>query len=82
MQVSNRFLNEGWVQEVPSGTINGVNVTFTLANTPEDALSVLLFVNGIFQRRTTDYTISGATITFVSAPRVGQDVYSVYQKKT
>ncbi len=54
--------------EEPSGTINGVNDTFTLANTPT-AGTEHLYKNGIRMRPggSDDYTISGATITFVSA---------------
>src|SRR5216683_3557106 len=51
--------------EVPSGTINGVNATFTLANTPV-AGSEHLHKNGLRQSpgSSNDYTISGVTITF------------------
>ena len=30
--------------------------------------NVLVFLNGVFQRPTTDYTVSGTTLTFVTAP--------------
>lgn len=53
--------------ETPSGTINGSNVTFTLANTPTSG-KVTIYKNGVLQAPTTDYTISGGTITFVTAP--------------
>ncbi len=59
-------------REVPSGAINGSNVTFTLANTPlagkED-----VFLNGLLQNAGggNDYTISGDTITYNSAPQTG-----------
>lgn len=53
--------------EVPSGTINGTNVTFTLANTPTSG-KVTLYKNGLLLTPTTDYTISGSTITYVVAP--------------
>lgn len=53
--------------EVPSGTQNGVNVTFTLANTPQSG-SLKLYVNGQRYKAGTDFTLSGATITYVNAP--------------
>lgn len=56
--------------ETPSGTINGSNDTFTLANTPT-AGSVNVYLNGTRRTLTEDYTISGDTITFVSPPRSG-----------
>lgn len=81
MRLPNRLINEGWAQEVPSGTINGSNKVFTLANTPDDPLSLELFLDGLKQRPTTDYTISGSTITFVNAPALAQDIYAYYQKR-
>lgn len=50
--------------EVPSGTINGSNPTFTLANTPTPNTESL-YKNGARLQRgnSNDYTISGATIT-------------------
>lgn len=70
------------VQEVPSGTINGSNVTFTLANTPPANSTVTLFLDGMieFQGGGLDYTISGATITMVTAPATGQTLYAFYSK--
>jgi len=53
--------------ETPSGTINGSNTSFTLANTPITG-SVHLYKNGQLLSPTTDYTISGSTITMVIAP--------------
>jgi hypothetical protein len=82
MRVTNGFFNEGWVQEVPSGTVNGSNVTFTLSFTPDDSASVSVYLNGLSQRVTTDYSITGATLTFVTAPALGQGVFVTYQKKT
>lgn len=59
-------------EETPSGTINGSNTAFVLANTPVPASSVRVYLNG--SRRTgggEDYTFSTATITFGSAPLTG-----------
>jgi hypothetical protein len=56
-----------WVREVPSGTLNGTNKVFTLAHTPT-AGSLEVFLN-VMQSLTADYTLSGATITFVTAPK-------------
>jgi hypothetical protein len=53
--------------EIPSGTINGSNVTFTLANTPTTG-TVTLYKNGLRLKPTTDYTLSGATITYTVPP--------------
>ena len=55
--------------ETPSGAFDGVNATFTLAHSPL-AGTLLLFLNGQFMHPgvSADYTLSGSTITFNSAP--------------
>lgn len=68
------------VQETPSGTVNGSNQTFTLANTPTSNAAVLLWVDSVIQIQGTDYTIVGATITMTVAPATGQGLYAFYTK--
>ena len=67
--------------EVPSGSINGSNVTFTLANTPV-AGSVHLFINGLrgLVGSGNDYTISGGTITMEYALATGETLLADYRK--
>jgi hypothetical protein len=50
-------------REAPSGTKNGSNPTFTLANDPAGTLS--LYLNGQLMTPTGDYTISTVTITMI-----------------
>lgn len=52
--------------ETPSGTVNGVNVTFTTTHTITTVLNFA--INGMYLHPTADYSTSGTTITFVSAP--------------
>ena len=53
----------------PTGAINGSNATFTLANAPSPALSLILVLNGQVQIAVgIDYTLSSTTITFAVAP--------------
>lgn len=47
---------------------DGVETAFVLTYSYPNAGSAQVFVNGILQRPTDDYTISGTTITFLSAP--------------
>lgn len=65
----------------PSGTIDGSNVTFTLASTPIVG-SEHLYLNGILQNpgAGNDYTISGTTITYLSAPITGSVLLVSYRK--
>jgi len=67
-------------REVPSGTINGVNDTFTLAATPASG-SEHVYLNGILQDAgaSDDYQISGDTVTFNSAPLTGDKVLVSYR---
>lgn len=68
-------------KEVPSGTINGSNVTFTLAFTPL-AGSEHVYLNGVLQNPggANDYTISGTTITYNNAPQTGDVLLVSYRK--
>ena len=66
------------VQEVPSGTINGANVTFTLSETPSSAAAVSLYLNGNLVEQGEDYEISGRTITFYTAPAALDTLDAVY----
>jgi len=69
--------------EVPSGTVNGTNPTFTLANTPTTG-TVHLYRNGIRQKAGSgnDYQISAATITFETGnePQTGDLLLADYRK--
>lgn len=62
----------------PTGTVDGVNVTFTLPIPPDPADSLQLFYNGAYQTEGTDYTLSGSTITMVIAPSVALVAYYRY----
>ena len=73
-RVGGKFLEADFVQEVPSGTVNGSNVNFTLSSAPADPTRVMVWLNGIKQIYTTDYSVSGTTVTFVTAPADGQSV--------
>ena len=68
-------------RETPSGTIDGANTTFTLANTPV-AGSEHVYLNGLLQEdgAGNDYTISGDTITYLSAPQSGDTLRVSYRK--
>jgi hypothetical protein len=71
------------VGETPTGTIDGVNAAFTLANTPT-AGTVGVFVNGMRMKSGAgnDYTISGTTVTFLTGaiPTSGDVIQVDYLK--
>jgi phage-related tail fiber protein len=66
-------------RETPSGSVNGVNMTFTLANTPI-AGSEMVFVNGVMQDpgAGNDYTISTSTITMLYALQTNDKIRVTY----
>lgn len=67
--------------ETPSGSVNGSNTTFTLANTPTTG-TVQVFLNGQLQEpgAGNDYTISGGTITYLTAPVTNDKIRVNYMK--
>lgn len=75
---------QGFIPEIPAGTINGVNATFTLSQTPVTG-SLELFLNGQLQREgslgagTESYTIAGKVITHNLPPQTGDWLYAVYR---
>ena len=54
--------------ETPVGAVDSVNTVFVLNNPPSPASSLKVYLNGQRMRITTDYTFSGSTITFLTAP--------------
>ena len=71
-------LKKFWVDETPSGTINGSNTVFTLAQTPVENDAVDVYVDGLKQTAGTDYSVSGVTITMTTAPAIGQTLRAEY----
>lgn len=63
--------------ETPTGTLNGSNVTFTIANTPITG-TVRVYLNG--QRMPSGYSVSGTTITFTTAPISTDNIIVDYNK--
>lgn len=78
VKLSNMLGSAEGVQEVPGGTVNGVNTDFTISNEPSTVGSMLVFIDGILQYFTTDWTYSTLTITFTNPPVLGQTVYVFY----
>lgn len=68
------------VRETPSGTVDGSNATFTLAHTPSSGTESV-YLNGVLQEpgAGNDYTISGGTITMLTAPVSGSRLRVTYQ---
>lgn len=67
--------------ETPSGTINGSNADFTIANTPTSN-TLRVYMNGVrvLSGSGNGYTLSGTTITFTTAPISGDAIRVDYMK--
>jgi hypothetical protein len=50
-----------------TGAIDGMNAVFTLPSAPSNPASLHVFRNGIKELVGLDFTLSGATVTFVAA---------------
>ena len=61
--------------EVRGYTGDGSTTGFTVSS-GANATNVMVFLNGVYQRPTTDYTVSGTTLTFGTAP-VNGDVITI-----
>lgn len=56
---------------VDTGTLTSGSMTLiTLSQTPRSATEIRVYINGILLRETTDYTVSGTTVTATSALNV------------
>jgi hypothetical protein len=65
------------IGEIPTGTLDGTNATFTLAHTPTG--NSLKLYNGVRLTNTSDFTLSGNTITFINIPSVGDSLQADYE---
>ncbi|MCP5115899.1 MAG: hypothetical protein GY953_34155 [bacterium] len=67
--------------ETPTGAIDGINTSFTLAGTPNPAASIKLSRNGMLQSQGVDFTIAGNSITFLAGaiPQPGDGLRASYR---
>jgi len=64
--------------EYQSGTGNGTTTPLTLSNSLTNPEEIMVSLNGITQIPTTDYTVSGTTLTFDEAPTAGTSINVLY----
>ena len=67
--------------DLPAGIVDGSNTSFTLSDTPDPAISLALYRNGLLQKAGQDYTLTGAAIQFVAAdaPQPGDTLLASYR---
>jgi len=65
--------------EVPAGSVNGINTTFgPLTYAPLNQYSIEVYVDGVERDQATDWSLSGTSIVFTSAPSTGQTIWVWY----
>jgi hypothetical protein len=77
--VDNR-ISETITNEIPSGTIDGTNSTFTLVSTPNPTASLQVYHQGLRLKVTDDYTLNGNTITMGYFPETSSWLLVDYNK--
>ena len=58
-------------------TGNGITVAFTLAAAPISNNSIVVFINGVYQQKST-YTVVGTTLTFSTAPPITSNIEVIF----
>ena len=79
-KVSGKYLNEADFKS-NSATGNGSTSAFALSDTPISIHALWVYVDGLFQRPITDYTLSGDTVTFITTPAQDQSLDFRYIKR-
>ena len=57
-----------------SYTANGTGTTYVLTNATSNANSIIVFVDSVLQSPVTNYTVSGTTLSFTSAPDISANI--------
>ena len=80
---SSKVVKMSWM-ETPTGTVDGLNMIFTLDHAPTPQPSLMLYVNGVLQSEgmAKDYVLSDNTITAVSAPLDNSRITATYSYVT
>lgn len=68
-----------FVRETPAGAVDGTNAEFTVSQTAY-AGTLQVYLNGMLQELTDDYTLTGQVITLTTAPLPGDKVRVIYFK--
>jgi hypothetical protein len=79
LSLADDFTNIYFKKVALTGTVDGTNDEFTLASAVRTG-SEAIYLNGLLQVVGDDYTVAGATLTFVAAPEAGDKVaaYGMY----
>lgn len=79
-KVTGKYIDES-IFKINTAAGDSSTTVFNLIDTPISAGNLQVFINGLSRDITTDYTVSGAAITFLVAPVTGQKIKFIYIKK-
>ena len=67
--------------ETPAGPVDGANAQFTLSATPDPVNSLLLYRNGMLQKRGQDFTLTGNQVEFAAdaVPQPGDTLLASFR---
>ena len=67
--------------ETPAGPVDGANASFTLSAMPDPVNSLLLYRNGMLQKRDQDFTLTGTQVEFVAGavPQPGDTLLASFR---
>ncbi len=64
--------------EIPVGTINGSNTNFTVSQAETDLTHIMVYLNGLLQQPTIEYTLVGTNLTMIPAPENGDVLLAAF----
>ena len=71
------YYNNTWNTVAKVGTValvvddltgDGIQQIFSMAQSESDPTAIAVFIGGVYQQPTTNYTVAGSSITFLGAP--------------
>ena len=71
------YYNNTWNTVAKVGTValvvddltgDGIQQTFSMAQSESDPTAIAVFIGGVYQQPTTNYTVAGSSITFMGVP--------------
>jgi len=64
--------------KIDTFTGDATTTAFVMLQSVANASDILVFIGGVFQAATTNYTVSGVNITFTSAPPMNQTITIIH----
>lgn len=76
-RIDGKFIQSDFIDETPTGTVNGSNTAFTLSSTPVTG-TVAVYIDGL---KDTAFSVTGTSLTMTTAPANAQTIRVTYLKR-